>query len=183
MSEEFFVKYGSPTLAGIKTGSLFLCPMDSRESVIRDMADYNRRLLSKGLCMIPINFIRDNVLVYMFRPKRLKKDLENPAARQILKKSGYNDGHYTECLKEIASRIRRNGEFPHEIGLFLSYPPEDVLGFMENHAENYKCIGSWKVYGDEAEAKRKFAVYNKCTEVYSRLMENGKTLSDLAVAV
>ena len=183
MSEELFVRYGSPTLAGIKTGSLFLCPMESREKVIKDMADYNRKLLSKGLCMIPINFIRNNVLVYMFRPKHLKKDLENPAARQILKKAGYKEGYYTEYLTELASRMRKNEEFPHEIGLFLSYPPEDVTGFMENHAENYKCIGSWKVYGNEESAKKRFDVYNRCTEVYSRLLESGRTLSELAVAV
>ena len=28
-----------------------------------------------------------------------------------------------------------SGEFPHEVGLFLGYPPEDVRGFIENHAK------------------------------------------------
>lgn len=183
MSEEYFVRYGSPTLAGVKTGSLFLCPMESREEVTGKMAEYNRALLSKGLCMIPVKFIRQNVLVYMFRPKRLKRDLESPAARAILKKAGYRNASYTGCLTELCERVRRNESFPHEIGLFLSYPPEDVKGFMDNKAANYKCVGSWKVYGDVETAKKKFDIYNKCTEVYCRLMESGKTMEELLVAV
>lgn len=183
MSEEYFIRYGSPTLAGVKTGSLFLCPVESREEATKQMAEYNRTLLSKGLCMIPINFIRDNVLVYMFRPKRLKADLNEPGARAVLKNAGYFGLSYTECLTRLAEKIRKSSEFPHEIGLFLGYPPEDVAGFMENHAANYKCVGSWKVYGDEEAAKKKFELFNRCTETYTRLMENGKTLEELLVAV
>ena len=33
MSEEVIVKYCSPTLAGIKTGSLFSCSYDSKNEV------------------------------------------------------------------------------------------------------------------------------------------------------
>ena len=29
---------------------------------------------------------------------------------------------------------RKIDEFPHDIGLFLGYPPEDVLGFITNKA-------------------------------------------------
>ena len=31
-----------------------------------------------------------------------------------------------------------SGEFPHEVGLFLSYPPEDVKGFDE-YINTYKA--------------------------------------------
>ena len=50
------------------------------------------------------------------------------------------------CLIE---RLQNREDFPHEIGLFLSYPPEDVQGFIDNRAHNYKRICAWKVYGDE----------------------------------
>lgn len=46
------------------------------------------------------------------------------------------------------------GEFPHEVGLFLGYPPEDVEGFIENKARSCKITGYWKVYSDEEKAKR-----------------------------
>lgn len=43
-------------------------------------------------------------------------------------------------------RLQRFEAFPHEIGLFLSYPPEDVRGFIEHKGHESKCEGCWKVY-------------------------------------
>ena len=34
MSEEILIRQGAPTLAGIKTGSLFPCPCDDREALL-----------------------------------------------------------------------------------------------------------------------------------------------------
>ena len=75
------------------------------------------------------------------------------------------------------------GEFPHEVGLFLSYPPEDVKGFIDHRACGFKCAGLWKVYGDEEKARTLFAKYRKCTEIYCALWQSGSRLEQLAVAV
>ena len=72
--------------------------------------------------------------------------------------------------------------FPHEIGLFLSYPPEDVKGFVDNRARSYKCAGLWKVYSDEARARRLFTRFKRCTDTYCKLWQAGATIDQLAVA-
>ena len=51
MSEEILVRQGAPTLAGIKTGSLFPCPCEDREALLSDIRKLNRRLSLKGLCL------------------------------------------------------------------------------------------------------------------------------------
>lgn len=51
------------------------------------------------------------------------------------------------------SKLQSDPDFPHEIGLFLGYPAEDVKGFIENKAACSKCSGCWKVYGDEQAAR------------------------------
>ena len=86
-------------------------------------------------------------------------------------------------LFRSSRRLQESGDFPHEIGLFLGYPPEDVRGFIENHAEGYKFVGCWKVYGDEKSAKKQFARYKKCTDVYCSQWANGKSIERLTVAV
>ena len=53
MSEETVVRQCAPTLAGIKTGSLFPCPYDSREELLQDVRSLNKRLVPKGLCLLP----------------------------------------------------------------------------------------------------------------------------------
>ena len=41
-----------------------------------------------------------------------------------------------------------------------------MQGFIENRAEGYKCVGCWKVYGDEEYAKQQFLRYQNCTDCY-----------------
>ena len=91
--------------------------------------------------------------------------------------------HAESTEKRKVQRLRRQKEFPHEVGLFLSYPPEDVAGFIANNARRCKCSGLWKVYGDEARAKRMFHAFKTCTADYCRHLRSGKTLEELVVAV
>ena len=147
MSEEILVRQGAPTLAGIKTGSLFPCPCEDKEALFADIRRLNRLLVPKGLCLLPIRFLKGQVLLYLYRPSELRRDLENEQAAEILHHAGYNSGHCGRCIANLIRRFREGGEFPHEVGLFLSYPPEDVKGFIDHRACNFKCAGLWKVYG------------------------------------
>ena len=65
--------------------------------------------------------------------------------------------------------------------LFLSYPPEDVRGFIEHRDQGCKCVGCWKVYGDVRPARKKFAQYQQCTDCYLRQNARGCPLERLAV--
>ena len=142
----------------------------------------NRRLRSKGLHVVPLRY-RDRVgLIYVYRPGKLSADLSDSTAAKILHGKGYCTGSCEKCIGQLARKIRSEAEFPHEIGLFLGYPPEDVCGFMENRACNCKCIGCWKVYGDEAAAKKKFAQYKKCTRIYQDQWAKGTDIERLTVA-
>ena len=69
------------------------------------------------------------------------------------------------------------------MGLFLSHPPENVKGFIAHRANDCKCAGLWKVYGDEEKAQTLFAKFKKCTEIYCALWQSGSRLERLAVAV
>jgi len=185
MSGEDLVRFGSPTLAGLKTGSLMSCPYDSKSETLAQIRLLNNILVPKGLCLYPLKFGKLRVLVYLFRPKMLEKDLNNEKAMEILKKAGYTSMNYSMCMMELIKRLKNfeKTSFPHEIGLFLSYPPEDVEGFIENKAKDYKIIGTWKVYGDEVMAKKKFDSYKKCTDIYCKQWYRDTDLSRLAVKI
>lgn len=184
MSEEILVRQAAPTLAGIKTGSLFSCPCDDKEELLADIRRLNRLLVPKGLCLLPIRFLDGRALLYLYRPQELCRDLQNEQALEILAHAGYGStAHSGRCVANLIRRFREGGEFPHEVGLFLSYPPEDVKGFIDHRAEDFKCAGLWKVYGDEAKAQALFAKFKKCTEIYCALWQTGSKLEQLAVAV
>ena len=82
MSEEILVRQGAPTLAGIKTGSLFPCPCEDKEALFADIRRLNRLLVPKGLCLLPIRFLKGQVLLYLYRPSELRRDLEDEQAAE-----------------------------------------------------------------------------------------------------
>ncbi|MBQ2061867.1 MAG: DUF3793 family protein [Oscillospiraceae bacterium] len=180
MSEERIVRGAAPTLAGLKTGSLFPCRFESRGQLIGDLGSINRRLGGHGLCLLPLRLSDDGALLYLFRPAQLQRDLENAGARSILREAGYGDLRPGRCLPQLLARFRSGGAFPHEVGLFLGYPPEDVRGFMENRGRRCKCAGCWKVYGDAEDARRRFAVYHSCTDRFCRQYAAGMSLEELS---
>lgn len=181
MSEQSFIRNTAPTLAGLKTGSLFPFRYESRTQALAELRERNRVLTPKGLRLIPLRMTDDFAVLYLYRPMQLQKDLQNPKITCLLKEAGYHDCSETACLRELYRRFKHEGDFPHEIGLFLSYPPEDVRGFIEHRNQGCKCVGCWRVYGDEQAAKRKFAQYAQCTQSYLRQHERGKTLERLIV--
>ena len=75
MSDELLVRHCSPTLAGMKTGSVFSCRSTSRSETLAQIRALNRRLVAKGLRVIPLRFTDQNVLVYVYRPGQLQQDL------------------------------------------------------------------------------------------------------------
>ena len=183
MSDEMIVRQCAPTLAGIKTGSLFPCPYESRTQLMDEIRAMNHMLVPKGLCMLPVRCEGGSALLYVYRPGRLQQDLQNDLAQRLLQKAGYSRGGCALCVSQLVQRLRRQEDFPHEVGLFLSYPPEDVKGFIDHRANDFKCAGLWKVYGDEEKARSLFEKYRKCTEIYCTLWQSGLKLEQLAVAV
>lgn len=182
MSEDVIVKHCAPTLAGMKTGNMFSC-LFTDEDEMRDSVRYwNRLLVRKGLRVLPFKFQDNRALVYVYRVSHLVRDMKDDSVCRLLKKMGYETEMPERCIVQLIRKLERCSEFPHEIGLFLGYPPEDVCGFIENRAQGCKLIGCWKVYGNEEEARMTFAKYRKCTDVYTAQFAGGRSVDRLTVA-
>lgn len=156
MSDELIAQQCSPTLAGIKTGNLFRCTFSTKEELNRDLQSLNRTLGPKGVRVMPLSVKEHSALIYLYRPAQLRSDIQNESARKIFEEKGYPKGSPDRFILHLMQELKKGQEFPHEIGLFLGYPPEDVRGFIENQAHNQKCTGCWKVYGDVDSAEKHF---------------------------
>ncbi len=180
MSNEMLIRCCAPTMASLKTGNMFSCPFFSKEEMIAELRRLNQILGPKGLRVLPLRWNEDRALVYLYRPKMLEKDLQSNLAAQLLAECGYTCGNPNSCIARLITRLRSERDFPHEVGLFLGYPPEDVDGFMHRkHA--CKLSGIWKVYGDAESAAQQFARCKRCTEVYLQRYRQGYSLEKLTV--
>ena len=175
------VRHGSPTLAGMKTGSLFTCSFAGEQAMQDCVRCWNHTLAAKGLRVLPLRWQGQRALIYLYRPARLAKDLQCPEVRALLAPRGYCCDDPTRCVGRLMQRLREAEEFPHEIGPFLSYSPEDVRGFIQSPVCGFMCVGCWKVYGDAAAARRTFGQYRRCTERFCARFAQGTTLDRLAV--
>ena len=183
MSDRIVVEQGSPTLAGLKPASLFSVFFDGPvREVYAEIRRINEILVPKGLRFLPLSITGNRALMFLYRETALNLHIVRSDVQEILAGLGYRCRTTAEYISEISKRIRSGSDFPHEIGLFLGYPPSDVRAFMQHQCEGCKAVGCWKAYGDEEEAQRTFDLYKACTKCYCRQYARGRKLSELAVA-
>ena len=181
MSDAFLVEHCAPTFAGLKTGNLFRISYADIEVFREELRRLNGILKKKGLRAVPVRMTAEFALVYLYRPDFLKRDLGSEEATCLLKSLGYEPQSVNRSVAFLARMMREKEAFPHEVGLFLGYPPEDVLGFMKSSREGVKCVGCWKVYGDEARARAAFWRFQRCREVFEENVQRGRKLEALIV--
>ena len=182
MSEETLVQLCAPTLAGLKTGNLFAAEYHSPQEVRDQVRRLNRVLVPRGLRAMPMRYGKARALIYVYRPDRLQKDLMDEQAKSLLREQGYDGLAPAGCLSRLRQRLTQEPEFPHEIGLFLGYPAEDVAGFIAHGARDAKCTGFWKVYGDPVQAEETFRRFRKCTKNYRAAYEKHSSIDKLVVS-
>lgn len=183
--EKELIRHCSPTLASLKTASLFTLEFaDRSEPNVLNAAlrEWNRRLSDKGVAMLALRETPERALIYVFRIKKLQSALCCPGVESFLGENGYESASVGAALSTLRAHLAGLAGFPHEIGIFLGYPLDDVIGFIENKGRNCKRAGCWKVYCNECEAVKTFARYKKCETVYMRLWEQGRTVRQLTVA-
>lgn len=182
MFEKYLIKNCAPTLASLKTGSLFNYAVCDGCELKKDLSVWGGTLYSSGIRLFLLKEDEKSALIYVYRESALNKILNDGKMRCFLKKCGYTEFSTDSALEKLKERFSQGDGFPHEIGVFLGYPLGDVIGFIQNSGKNCKCAGCWKVYCDECSAKKTFDKFKKCTEVYTRLWSRGRTVLQLTVA-
>ena len=156
--------FGAPTINGIKAATLINFRRNDEDirSLWNEHADEWLAPLNVQALLLNEQGQHKNALVMIYRRELLAKALSCDEACCILREYGYPLHDVDACLECLRGKFSTG--FPHEIGLFLDYPPEDVRGFIENRtAKKISSPYYWKVYGNIHRAIEKFRQY-KCAE-------------------
>lgn len=183
--EALLVEQCAPTLVGVKPASLFRYQGGAPGQARRLAEDWARQLAPWGLTLRILKTCPQTgaCMLLLYRRDRLCRLLDDRDNRRFLERQGYPaDADLPQLLERLSERLCLEREYPHEIGLFLGYPLEDVVGFMENRGRNFTCCGYWKSYGDPAAARRRFAQYRRCTEVCRERFRRGAAITELIAA-
>ena len=90
MLEEALVRYCAPTLAGLKSGSLFNYSYLSLDYLLERIKHWNERCWEKGVRMTILSSGRGKSLVYVYRADKLKQDWASPNIFEFLESIGYD---------------------------------------------------------------------------------------------
>jgi len=138
----------SPVLFGCKPAMLLglhcwdklqSCPIYFKyQQEIHDLFDIEAVVFSQTETMTQI---------YFYRQDLLQEALNDSEAECILNEAGYKSNCVEYAVKELKKRFSTR-QCPHELGLFVGYPPKDVSGYIagDQPVENIK--GPWRVYGN-----------------------------------
>lgn len=160
----------APVITGIKVSNLLIVSTYDEEAV---------RTILRRTGMIHYRLLRKNnkTSFLIFQKTQLAAYLQYPKVQYILAANGYKDLSLGGILRAFQYRYQtymNQGEgFPHEIGLLLGYPVEDVEGFIQHQGKNYLYAGYWKVYQDVEVKKKLFEAYEEAKEQLILLLAGG----------
>lgn len=203
------IHHCAPTLAGLKPANLFVCRDDSavrtganargqavtpavfNAAFCEGLARCRAKLAPHGVRLTVLTRLHTGMMVYAYRPFMLMEHLSHPGIEQYLENEGYDTTSLSACIQRLTEQVVRSnraegGEgpcaFPHEIGFFLGYPYDDVVGFIQNKGRDFLCSGCWKVYCREEEAQSCFERYKSCTQAFEFLYKQGMPIERLALS-
>ena len=117
--------------------------------------------------------------VLFINEKSMEQVLSNKKCVNFLKFVGYPyEYKLSTYMNELVVRLQSE-EFPHEIGIFLGYPLDDVKCFIKYGGKNFKLLGCWKVYDDVENCSNKFKEFKNYRDEFTYLYENYYSLKDL----
>ena len=175
--EQALAFHCAPAMAGIKSADLFSWA-GAPEDTLALIDAFSRDMARTGIRVRRLCFCRGRSLILVYRRERLEEQLARPEVRALLRRDGYPVEKDLEAmLAHLTRRILGCESFPHESGLFLGYPVEDVVGFREHDGRNFKFSGLWKVYSDVERAQECFRRYHCCRRGLCRRVESGCALN------
>ncbi len=163
----------APLLMGIKISNMLIVDLNDKERV--------KDTFQESALSFYILYMSDRKAVYLvYNGELLVKYLRKKENQKLLRILGYHEYDLISILMELARRyqgyMQSANAFPHELGLLLGYPLEDVMGFIINHGQNPLYTGYWKVYENLGEKLILFEQYQKAKERVIRLVAQGVSI-------
>jgi hypothetical protein len=163
----------APLLSGVKISNLLVTSVD-KEGLVKRLFQ-SSPFQAKVICKK-----EQKVIFLIYQKDQLKDYISGEKEAEMMRALGYEQTEVEDILLEFAQRFQsymeQRGEFPHEMGLLLEYPIEDVIGFIHNQGKNSMYTGYWKVYGNLQQALKRFEQYKQAKEQMLRMVASGVSM-------
>lgn len=177
--ERELVHYCSPVFARIKPANLICFQKVRFPDFHKDYQKYKAQLKKFSIDMKVLCSCKKRYLVLVYHKDMLETELKKPEIVNIIKNYGYFYDTVERQLLHLTKRLAQSEDFPHEIGLFLGYPVDDVVTFSKKKGEGAILCGYWKVYHNIENAKKIFYEFDNCRDIFENKLFAGVELANL----
>ena len=172
--------HSAPTLMGQKTANFFNYKKEIAGVMQELITEFLQKSQKKGIYIRTLCRCENCVGVLVYNRLMMEEYLSKRSHVSLLHWFGYGrELGMDEKLALLKNRFENDPCFPHEIGLFLGYPPADVMGFVRYGAKKAKTCGCWQVYGCEEESRKRFECYKACKQYLCSQVEKGLTVAQV----
>lgn len=181
--ENFLIYNSSLVIAGIKPAATITIKKNKNRlynSWIKFGSDFIEAI---NLDFIELRESDDSIIIMIYDKIILKDELNKESHIEFLENIGYSfNSDVNYYINTLKSRYEKY-HCPHELGLFLGIPFEDVKDFMECTTKKCLLCGYWKVYNDSDKARKIFNSYDKVKEYTRNNILNGNSSRELALSI
>lgn len=166
----------APLITGLKISNLLNVAKESEKLVCA----FLKKAKISYCCLLKTE---KKAIFLLFNREKLDQYLAQKEVQDLLIEQGYSELDLGKILRTFRLRYQEHmdgkREFPHEMGVILGYPIEDVKGFIQHHGKNFLHSGYWKVYGNEQETVQLFQKFEMAKETLIRMLSNGISMQQI----
>ncbi|KMT21760.1 DUF3793 family protein [Clostridium cylindrosporum] len=181
--ENFLTYSTSLVIAGIKP-AVTIALSEQNKKLFKSWKHFGRDFVDKlSLNYIELRNTSKSTILMIYDKDVLQKRLTKESVQQFLIELGYPK---TLDIHSYINKLKLRYEkyhCPHELGLFLGIPIEDVKDFMNCTPKECLLCGYWKVYNNLHEAKNTFDKYDMIKEYTIQSILQGKLSHDVAFKI
>ena len=181
--ENFLIYNTALVIAGIKPASTVTI-IKTNNDLYSMWIKYGRKFIRNiYLDFIELRESKEAIIILVFCKELLQSHINTKENKKFLMDLGYSkERDIDDLLNELKIRYSLS-HYPHELGVFLGIPLNDVKDFIECKEKRCLLCGYWKVYNDFHYAKEVFDKFDMVKEITMRNLIKGNNSEELVATI
>ena len=181
--EKFLIYNASLVISGVKP-SATITIKKGNENLYDKWIKYGISFLKEiDIQYINLRECSNALIILIYSEEKLSNYIFKEENKRFLRQLGYSEENDMREYLEILKRRYKEFNCPHELGIFLGFPLNDVKYFM--NCKDKKCLscGYWLVYNNLQEAQEIFSKYDKVKAHTVNYILSGDSSQEVAYSI
>lgn len=181
--EKFLIYNVSLVISGVKP-SATVTIKKGNENLYDKWIKYGVHFLeSIGLKYVNLRECDNALIILIYNEDLLKSYVFRDENKKFLIQIGYEEENNISKYLFILKDRYKEFNCPHELGIFLGFPLNDVKDFMECKKDKCLSCGYWLVYNNLREARATFNMYDKVKDYTINHILNGDSSYNIVLNI